>query len=268
VIARLAVLAALGLAGAFGGVARADRPAVPTGPAAPTAPAGPTAPTEREDAGGPAHTLAILAVDASSKDLARGFESELESQLGTMSVRVLPRSRLREQMRKSTQWTDGCVVGECLAEVRTQTGVSVVLLGALTGSGTTFGYVITLVRTDTGRVLAQEAGRCDVCTESEATGRALVAAVKVVGAIPAVLPDEAAAQGAAVEVAAGEASRKLAAERRGVRRVGWTLTVLGLAAAGAGAFLYFAGEDRPAHGLAMVAGGGGLAVGGITVLAF
>ena len=257
-IARAAA-AALVLAGIVGGVARADRA---------TALAAPATPAQDAAAGEPAHTLALLAVDASSQDLAHALEREFESQLSTMHVRFLPRSRLREQMRKSTQWTEGCVVGACLAEVRAQTGASVVLLAALTGSRTTFGYVITLVRTDTGRVLGQEAGRCDVCTESEATGRALVAAVKAVGAIPAELPDEAAAQSAALEVATGEASRKVAAERRGVRRIGWTLTLLGLAAAGTGAFLYFAGEDHPVHGLAAAAGGGGLAVGGITVLAF
>jgi hypothetical protein len=255
VIARLAVVAALaltGLAVLTGGVAGADR-----------APA----PGESEAAAG-AHTLAILAVEASSRDVARAFESELESQLGALRVRFLPRARLREQMRGSTQWTEGCVVGTCLAEVRAQTGAGVVLLAALTGSGTTFGYVVTLVRTDTGRVLAQDAARCDVCTESEATGRALAAAVKLVGAIPPQLPDEAAEQGAAVEVAVNASNRKRAADRRGVRRVGWALTIFGLAAAGTGAFLYLAGDDRPAYGLAAAAGGGGLAVGGITVLAF
>ncbi len=253
-IARLAVVASLALAGPAGGIAAAERAPVPAAGAG-------------EAAGGP-HTLAILAVEASSKDVERGFESELEAQLGALRARFLSRSQLREQMRRSTQWTEGCIVGTCLAEVRAQAGVGVVLLAALTGSGTTFGYVVTLVRTDTGRVLAQESARCDVCTESEATARALAATVKLVGALPAQLPDEAAEQGAAVEVAVNAANRKRAADHRGVRRVGWTLTILGLAAAGTGAFLYLAGDDRPAYGLAVAAGGGGLAVGGITVLAF
>ena len=49
-------------------------------------------------------------------------------------------------MANSTKWTEGCVVGACLREVETQTGADLVLLAALTGAGTSFGYVVTLVR--------------------------------------------------------------------------------------------------------------------------
>lgn len=259
--ARLALAASLCFAGvlaADGGIARADADA------ADLADAGAAA----DDGAGARPMLAILAVDGSSAHVARSFEDELEAQLGTMRVRLIPRARLREQMRDSTKWAEGCVVGVCLSEVRTQTGAGLVLLASLTGSGTTFGYVVTLVRTDTGRVLAQEAERCDVCTESEATASALLAAVKLVNAIPDRLPDEAAQQGAAVEVAVNAVNRRRAAERRVVRRVGWTLTLVGLAAAAAGTALYLAGEDRPTLGLAAAAAGGGVAVGGLTVLVF
>lgn len=267
-IARRAVVASLALTGAVltGSTARADRAPAPAPVPAPV----PAEGAGEATAGG--HTIAILAVEASSKDAARNFEGELEAQLAGLRVRFLSRSRLREQLRRSTRWTEGCLTGTCLTEVRAQTGASAVLLAALTGSGTTYGYVITLVRTDTGRVLAQESTRCDVCTESEATARALAATVKLVGAIPAQLPDELAEQGdvveAAVEVAVHTESRKRAADRRRVRGVGWTLTIIGLAAAGTGTFLYLAGSDRPAYGLATAAAGGGLTMGGITVLAF
>jgi len=216
----------------------------------------------------PRHAIAILDVVGPSDDVARSFESDLESQLGTMRVRMITRSALREKLRSSPRWTEGCVVGVCLAEVRAQTGARMVLLAALTGTGTTFGYVVTLVRTDTGRVLAQEADRCDVCTEREAMGRATLATVKLVSAIPDQLPDEAAEQGAAVEVAVNAVNRRRAAERRRVRRLGWALALSGLAVGGAGAALYLAGEGRPAYGLATAAAGGGLALGGLTVLAF
>lgn len=221
-----------------------------------------------DGAAAPAHALAILAVDGSSADVARSFESGLEARLAAARVWFVPRARLREQLRRSAKWTDGCVVGGCLAEVRAQAGADVVLLASLTGSGTTFGYVVTLVRTDTGRVLTQASERCDVCTEAEATASALGAAVKLVGAIPDQLPDEATERGAAVEIAVNAANRKRAAERRGVRRVGWALTLVGLAAAGTGAFLYLAGDERPSYGLAVAAGGGGLAAGGLTILGF
>jgi hypothetical protein len=250
VIARLAPLAALAALALGAGPASA-RPPGPPGGGAP-----------------PPSALAILAVDASSADVARSFESGLEARLAAARAWFVPRGRLREQLRRSAKWTDGCVVGGCLAEVRAQTGADVVLLASLTGSGTTFGYVITLVRTDTGRVLAQASERCDVCTEAEATAGALGAAVRLVGAIPDRLPDEAAERGAAVEIAVNAVNRERAAERRGVRRVGWALTLVGLAAAGTGAFLYLAGDERPAYGLATAAAGGGLALGGLTVLVF
>lgn len=246
-IARLALVAASIIAlvgGLAGGTASADAP--------------PADPRPR---------LVILTIETSAEDLARSFERDLEAQLETMRVPFLARARLRAQMRKSTKWTEGCVVGACLTEIRAQTGAGVALLAALTGSGTTFGYVITLVRTDTGRVLDQEAERCDVCTESEAMGSAVLAAVKLVNALPDRLPDEAAEQGAAVEVAVHATERRHAAERQGTRRAGWALTLIGLAAATAGTVLYLTDGDRPAYGLA-AAGGGGLAVGGITVLVF
>jgi hypothetical protein len=238
----LLLLAALGLAG---GIARADG-----------------------GAAGPRHTVAVLDVEASSDDVARSFEGELEAQLGTMRIRFIPRAKVQEQMRESTKWTEGCVVGACLAEVRAQIGADVVLLAALTGSRTTFGYVVTLVRTDTGRVLAQESDRCDVCTESEATTSAILAAVKLVNAIPDRFPDEAAEAGAAVDVAVNAASRRHQAERRGTRRIGWALTLAGVAAASVGTLLYLAADGRPEAALAAAAGGGGLAVGGLAILVF
>ena len=98
-------------------------------------------------------------------------------------------------------------------------------------------------------------------------GHATLATVKLVNAIPDRLPDEAAEQGAAVDVAVNNAvHRRRAADRRGFRRVGWALALAGLAVAGGGAALYLAGGDR--YGLATATAGGGLAIGGLTVLAF
>src|SRR5262249_60418341 len=101
-----------------------------------------------------------------------------------------PRPGTREAMANSPKWTERCVVGQCLQEVRTQTRADLVLLAALTGSGTSFGYVVTLVRTDTGRVLAQEQERCDVCTVSEALSAATLATVKILNAVPERLPEQ------------------------------------------------------------------------------
>jgi hypothetical protein len=57
------------------------------------------------------------------------------------------------------------------------------------------------------------------------------------------------------------------ARSHGTKKLGIALTVIGIAAVGGGAAWYFAG-DKSKGALATVAGGGGLAVGGISVLVF
>jgi hypothetical protein len=212
--------------------------------------------------------IGILDVTGPTPDVARSFEAGLEAQLATGHVWLVSRASMRERLKASTRWTDGCLVGTCLAELRVQTRAEVVLEAALTGSGTSFGFVVTLVRTDTGRVLSQESDRCDVCTLNEAMTTAMLATVKLVNALPDQLPDEAAAQGAAAEVAANTVRKQLVAERRGHRRTGLVLTLIGLAAVGAGSAIYFRTDDRPSYGLGTAAGGIGLVLGGVVVLTF
>lgn len=212
--------------------------------------------------------VAILDVQGPTPEMARNFERDIESQLDTSHYWLVSRASLRSRLAASTKWAEGCVVGKCLHEVKVQTGAEVVLLAALTGSGTSFGYVVTLARTDTGRVLAQESDRCDVCTMNEAMGAATLASVKLVSSLPDVLPDEAAAQGAAIDLAVGAVQRKLVAEQRHGRRVGLALTLVGLAAAAAGTAAYFLQDERPSYGLAAAAAGGGLTLGGVVVLTF
>jgi hypothetical protein len=101
---------------------------------------------------------------------------------------------------------------------------------------------------------------------------ATLATIKLLNELPEKLPDETAQQGAAVEVAVDTAvarsRKKLVAEKRGNTRAGVALTVVGLAAVAAGAAAYLLQDERPDYGLATAAAGGGLAVGGIVVLAF
>ncbi len=199
------------------------------------------------------------------------FEKNLEEQLDTNAYWLAPRALMRERLRNSTKWTEGCLVHVCLNEVKVQTNADIVLLAALTGSGTSFGFVVTVLRTDNGKVVAQKADRCDVCTFNETMNAAVLATVELLNNVPDKLPDEGAQQGAAVEVAVQNAvkplEKKLAAAHRGNRGIGITLTLVGLAVAGGGAAWYFA-DDKNHMGLATAAGGGGLALGGIGVLAF
>ena len=206
-------------------------------------------------------------VEGVPKEIARQFQSDLETQLDSNQYWLAPQQRMREMMTASTKWTEGCVVGTCLAEVKRQTGAELVLLASITGAGTSFGYVVTLMRTDTGRMLAQEASRCDVCTVNEALTSATLAAVKLLTSVPDKLPDEAAETSAALDVATSQVHAEHAETRQHHRRVGIALTLVGLVAAGAGMTVYFA-MDRPPGALVGAGTGAGLALGGVVALTF
>jgi hypothetical protein len=206
-------------------------------------------------------------VEGLPDDIKQSFQRSLEDQFDTKQYWLMSRTLMKQWMMRSAKWTDGCVVGPCLAEVRAQTGAELVLLAALTGAGTSFGYVITLVRTDTGHVLQQVADRCDVCTVSEAMNNAMLATVGLLNSVPDKLPDEAAEQGAAIDVAVGKVKRELAAHDQHTRRIGLALTAAGLAVAIVSTVVYES-QNKPASALATAVGGGALAAGGIVVLTF
>jgi hypothetical protein len=204
-------------------------------------------------------------VEGVPPEISAQFQSALEAQVDTKHFWLAPRSRMHEMMTNSTKWTEGCFVGHCLYEVKRQTNADLVLLAALTGSGTSFGYVVTLVRTDTGTVLAQESERCDVCTVSEALANATLATVKILNAVPDQLPDDKAEQIAHTqELLAGFAKQKAQLEHH-PRAVGTGVLITGLAIAAGGAGLYFVNRDA---GIATAAAGGGLALGGVLALTF
>ena len=196
--------------------------------------------------------VGILDVQA-SPEIAASFEKALEDQLDSKMYWLVPRAKMRERLANSTKWSEGCLVGPCLSEVKVQTSAELVVLAALTGSGTSFGYVVTIVRTDTGRVLAQESERCEVCTINEAMSAATLATIRLVTAAPDQLPSEA-------PVVPAKPANKL-------RKAGIAMTLVGLAAAGIGTALYFA-QDSPDYALVTAAAGGGLALGGVLVLTF
>jgi hypothetical protein len=206
-------------------------------------------------------------VEGVSDDVKETFQRGLEDQFDTKHYWLASRSYMKQRLLPSTKWTDGCIVGACLAEVRARTGAELVLLAALTGSGTSFGYVITLVRTDTGRVLQQDSGRCDVCTLSEAMANAKLATVGLLNNVPDKLPDEAAEQGATVTAAVGKVKRELAAHDQHTTRIGIVLTAIGLAAVVTAGVLYQL-DNKPTYAVPTAVGGGALAAGGVVVLTF
>ncbi len=206
-------------------------------------------------------------VEGVPKEIERQFQSDLENQLDSREYWLAPQQRIREMMANSTRWTEGCVVGDCLREVKVQTGADLVLLASITGAGTSFGYIVTLMRTDTGRMLAQDTSRCEVCTVNEVLASATLAAVKLLNAVPDRLPDEAAEHSAALDVATRKFHDEAVAEKRHNRRLGIGLTLTGLIAAGAGITLYLA-MDRPTYALGIAGAGAGGALGGVVVLTF
>ena len=225
---------------------------------------------ERRGAGPDARRIVAVLdvhVDGVAPEVAAQFQSSLEAQVDTKHYWLAPRARVHELMANSTRWTDGCVVGSCLLEVKTQTGADVVLLAALTGSGTSFGFVVTLVRTDTGRVLAQEAQRCDVCTVNEVLAQSTLATIKLLNAVPDTLPDAAASEGAQLALAKQPLQRQVAGQRHHRRLLGTVFAMTGLVAVVTGIALYVT-QDHASYGIATAAAGGGLALGGVVALTF
>ncbi|HEU4615303.1 MAG TPA: hypothetical protein VFS15_24585 [Kofleriaceae bacterium] len=206
-------------------------------------------------------------VEGVPKEIQRQFQSDLENQLDSREYWLAGEQRMRELMANSTKWTEGCFVGKCLTEVKTQTGADLVLLASITGAGTSFGYVVTLMRTDTGNVLAQEASRCEVCTVNEVLASATLAAVKLLTAVPDKLPDEAAEQSAALDLATKNLQAEVRHAEGHSRAMGIALTLVGVVAAGAGMTAYLA-MDKPTSALAGAGVGAGLALGGVVVLTF
>jgi hypothetical protein len=200
-------------------------------------------------------------------DVAAKFQTKLEEQLDSREYWLAPQARMHELLRNSTKWSEGCFIGPCLMEVKIQTGAEVVLLAAINGDGTSFGYVVTLMRTDNGRYVSQEAERCDVCTVNEALTNATLAAVKLLTSLPDKLPDEAAEQHAAMDLATKKLEHDKVVMKDRHRKLATVLGLAGLAVAVGGAALYFT-QDHANYGLATAAVGGGLMVGGLVALSF
>jgi hypothetical protein len=206
-------------------------------------------------------------VDGVPKEIAAQFQQNLEKQLNSSEYWLAPRTRMMQLLANSSKWTDGCVVGKCLTEVKTQTGAELVLIASITGSDSSFGYVVTLVRTDTGAMLSQESDRCDVCTVNEALTSATLAAVKLLTDVPETLPNAEAEAKATMAQMTSTHEKQLAATKRTHKRIAIVSTLVGLAAAGVGSALYFT-QDKPPWALATAAAGGGLMVGGMLSLNF
>jgi hypothetical protein len=250
------------------------KPPADTPPPPPPPP--PPEPDEPEPKPGDARRIiAILDVHVSEgvpAEISTQFQRDLVAAVDRKRFYLAPRMKVHEKLAMSTKWTEGCLVGPCVHEVKAQVAADILLLATLTGSGTSFGSVITLVRTDSGNVLAQRSKRCDVCTLSEALAAATDTGVQLLNAVPDQLPDEEAHAHAAIDAATAPLNVRIRDleqhEEHGHKTVGLALLVGALAVAGAGIALYEGQSSHPDYALAMAGAGGGLALGSLVILTF
>jgi hypothetical protein len=270
------------LAIAIGGVAdaapkrrpRGKTPKTPVEAPAPTPeppPPAPEPPPTPEVTAPPANKkmVAILDVrlDGMSDMAGAELQKELDSQLDTTSYWLPSRQRVKERLAFSTKWSDGCYVGDCLKEVKTQVGADLALLIAISGQGTSFGYVISLMRTDNGTLLMQDAGRCDVCVEQQVVRDVTLATIDLLNKVPDKLPDREGDRAVATELAVGKLVARINTDEHSARKKAIVITVVGLVVAAGGAALYFA-ADKPEYAVGVMGAGGGLTLGGIALLSF
>jgi hypothetical protein len=258
------VIAALATT-AYAGPGKKSAPPPPmlaSQPAPPAEPAPPPLPGAKD----PRMIIAVLDVriDGAPPDVGAQFQKALDAQVDPKHFFVAARSQIHEIMASSTRWTDGCDVGPCLQELRNRTRASIALLASLTGSGTSFAWVITLARTDSGNVVSQRAERCDVCTVDEALRNATRAALDLLSAVPEPLPDE---HPAAPRDDAQPLEAKIAAMHHIRATTGIGLLVAGVAAAAAGTAVYYA-ENHSSVGLGVGGVGAGLLVGSLVTFTF
>lgn len=212
-------------------------------------------------------SLLDVRIEGMPEDVKDSFRRQLEEQIDTKRYWLADREYLRRLLLASTKWTDGCLVGRCLTAIRSS-GADLVLLAALSGSGTSFGYVVTLIRTDTGHVIDQESDRCDVCRVNEVIRGATLAAVDLLNKAPDQLPDEAAEQAAKVDRAISPLQGALVERDHHANRIGIALLAIGLVGAITGGALYLVDDSRPSYALATASGGLAMATGGVVVLTF
>jgi hypothetical protein len=194
-------------------------------------------------------------VDGVSPTVAERFEASIEEGLSSAEIWIATRKRLRE-MLAGTSWSEGCVFGPCLAEVKRQTGADMVVVAYFQGRGSSYRFVVSLVDTATGGVREQTAERCEVCTLSEALDAAALATIGLVhGAAPAgtrppppprVEPPPPRRHG-----------------RRAARRTALVLAGAALVAGGVGG--YFLRKDDDDIGYASIGAAGSLAAAGAVV---
>lgn len=132
-----------------------------------------------------------------------------------------------------------CISGPCLRDVGKALGVRLVLVGGVSGEGTTFDLSLTVLETREGKTVAQGADRCDVCTFTEVQSTMQKLAERVAEQLATTAPPQ------APEVVAAEAAAGPEPERaRPEIWKGWKWVGLGVGVVGLGVGLALLSMDN------------------------
>jgi hypothetical protein len=209
-----------------------------------------------------ARLIGVLRIDASgvSDTAEQRFEQGVVDGLTGAGFRVMDRTSFQRALAGSAGYVGGCTFGPCLRAVQETTGVDTVLVARIEGVGRTYGFVVSLLDTRTGRLSAQVAQRCPVCTVEDAITTATLSAVELV------LGEGGAASASPVRIAPPDRAASRVAVARSLRRFGWTGLVLGLGAAAVGGVAL--ARDEPTWGAGLIGAGAALATGGAVMIGF
>jgi hypothetical protein len=188
-----------------------------------------------------------------SKEARDGFISTVENSLQMAGLCVGKNRALLDYLAESS-YVDGCFFGPCLQAVYRRTQVRRVIIARITGVGSAYSLMVSLVDTQSGKLISQEAQTCPVCTVDEALMQASNVVIETV--MDRIVPDPSpiAVAPAPVAVDRGPRNQKVAG------RVAGVLLGVGLAAVAAGGVLI--GQDHDAAGSAMIGAGAGVALSG------
>lgn len=115
-----------------------------------------------------ADDLAILELRFSNvpPGLTKQIRQRARSVLEENDYKVKRQDGIRARLR-SAGLPPGCSMGPCLSRVGQALEVDQVLVGELSGEGTSYDIILTLLETGGGTPLAQVSDRCDVCNFTE-----------------------------------------------------------------------------------------------------
>lgn len=193
------------------------------------------------------------------------FEEALEDGLEGANFEVRKRESMEASLKAST-YVEGCNFGPCMRKVHEATGVGLAVVARVQGVGSSYTFIVSLVDSKTGHLVAQVSRGCAACSIDDAVLTASLMGPDLL--LERVGEAEGSKRKAGIERSrSDEEVRGVADSRRQSLRTTSYLFLGASLAAGAlgGYFLY---DDDNDKGLPLVAGAGASFLGGVTMLLF